>query len=320
MSAPARCPVCAGNGPFAPAGFHKEYELYDCAACGVGFAWPFKNPGPEFYEHNTDMYPKEVQTATDPFSYEYDEGLAILTRTLAKGARVLDIGCGGGGFLHRGKAAGFAMTGVDFNPARAALLQQAGYDVLRGGLLDFARSRPSARFEAITMFEVLEHLDDPAGWLAAARHLLTADGILVVGTPNRRRRFDQFQAPGMEEIDLPPHHLSRWTEPALRGFLAARGLEVMECRALGYPRALLGLMLRNGLRLGMATKALKVDQLQHASTETAGIKTGIVKSLVAIKSGLIEMLSFLFFPFFRLAMRAKGWEGPILLAAARRPK
>ncbi len=321
MNAGPACPLCRGGEPKTFVRERAGYVLWDCPDCGVGFCSPFKNPGPEYYQHNTDMYSVKLAQTTDPMSFEYDEGLDLLTRTLTPGARLLDVGCGAGGFLHRARAAGFTVSGVDFNAERAKALNAAGFDVFHGSLPDYGRGVAGA-FDAVTMFEIVEHLDDLALWLDAAKSLLKPGGRLVVGTPNRRRAFDPFVGPGMEDVDNPPHHLTRWDASALNRALTRAGFEVDECRALAYPLPLVRLMVRNSLRLGLATKALGVSQLRHASAAGAAVPpsgAGAVRGLVALKEAVLNTGAWLGYPAFRAACALFGWEGAILLAAARKP-
>ena len=131
------CPLCGSAAPKTFVRAYGEYRVLDCPDCGSGFSDPFRNPGPEYYEHNADLYSIKIESRPDPMSFEYREGLALLQRELPRGARVLDIGCGAGGFLHSAKAAGFAIVGLDFNPARSAALRERGFDVFNGDLPGF---------------------------------------------------------------------------------------------------------------------------------------------------------------------------------------
>lgn len=318
MSPGPACPLCGGKSPKIFVRAWREYTLYDCPDCGAGFCDPFKNPGPEYYEHQKDIYAVHVEETTDPSSYEYDEALRKLAGELKPGARVLDVGCGAGGFLHRAKAAGFAVSGLDFNAERVAALRARGFDVFSGALPEFARGSAARSFDAITLFELIEHLDDPASWLEAAKAMLKPGGLLIVGTPNRERAFDPFTGPGLEEIDNPPHHLTRWNAAALSKLLSRRGFKIDECRALGYPLPLVQLLLRSALSLGAARKALNVDQLRAAPAFAApGARERIVKSLVAAKMAAINTAACLAYPLLQAAAALFGWQGVALFAVAR---
>lgn len=320
--APATCPLCRRAVAGPPLRTWGEYRLHDCPACGFGFCVPFKNPGAEYYARLEEMYPHESQTATDPMSEEYDACLDFFRGRDVAGRRLLDVGCGGGGFLKRARDRGFAITGIDYNADRlAAVRAELGADVFTGSVEDFARERPDERFDVVTIFEVVEHLDDPGRWLDVIFGLLKPGGHFFIGLPNRERTFDPFTGPAMEWIDNPPHHLSRWSAPVLRRFVESRSFEVLSCASLGVPRQLLALLLRKKLQFGLATKTLKVDEIAHVGTASAPAdgRARLILALVAVKEAAINAAAWLLYPFFRLACRAFGWQGVILLCVSRRP-
>jgi 2-polyprenyl-3-methyl-5-hydroxy-6-metoxy-1,4-benzoquinol methylase len=99
--------------------------------------------------------------------------------------RVLDVGCGDGGFLHRMHQLGWSATGVDFDP-KAIENAQARYgpaltllntDLSRAHFLDDS-------FDVITMSHVIEHVPDPVALMVEARRVLKSGGRLVMTTPN----------------------------------------------------------------------------------------------------------------------------------------
>ena len=112
--------------------------------------------------------------------------------------RLLDVGCGQGQFLARA-ARRFDVYGIDISPAR---VQRAR--VVTG--MDGAVTVGSATelpfrvsfFDVVCALDVVEHLDDPAVFLAEARRVLRPDGLLLFSTPNtaslghRRKGHDSF--------------------------------------------------------------------------------------------------------------------------------
>ncbi len=102
-----------------------------------------------------------------------------------EGARVLDVGAGGGGFLALAKERGAHVRGIEFSgTARRFALEH--HDVLLSeAALDDA-SWDEGGFDLITIWDLAEHLPDPAGTLRRAASLLAPGGRLALTTPSRK--------------------------------------------------------------------------------------------------------------------------------------
>ena len=108
--------------------------------------------------------------------------LAEMARRLpAGGARLAELGCGSGGMLEALGRFGTAV-GVETDPALRERARERGLDVRAGALPD-AIPLEVGRWDAVCLFDVLEHVDDEAGALAACRRLLGPGGRLFVTVP-----------------------------------------------------------------------------------------------------------------------------------------
>jgi SAM-dependent methyltransferase len=108
--------------------------------------------------------------------------LAEMARRLPAGrARMAELGCGSGGMLEALSRFGTAV-GVETDATLRARAQERGLDVRAGALPDAIPLHPG-RWDAVCLFDVLEHVDDEAGALAACRLLLVPGGRLFVTVP-----------------------------------------------------------------------------------------------------------------------------------------
>lgn len=145
-----------------------------------------------------------------------------LTRGLRGGAapRLLDFGCGYGEFLSMCALYGFEAFGVDRSPARRE----------NGGFLrvfaEIEEVAPFAPFHALTLFEVLEHLDAPAELLTRLRDLLAPGGLLVLETPDCSGVLGIATASDYRKID-PLDHINCFTPESLRGFAERLGFRAI---------------------------------------------------------------------------------------------
>lgn len=111
---------------------------------------------------------------------------------------VLDVGCSRGSFLAAGARLGFSMEGVEPAANIAAAARAQGLTV-HTGLLEEA-GFPPASFDAVTLFEVIEHLKEPLALLRECHRVVKPGGLLVLSTGNTmswtvaamRERWDYF--------------------------------------------------------------------------------------------------------------------------------
>jgi len=145
-----------------------------------------------------------------------------------KKGRLLDIGCADGAFLEAARAAGFEPWGIDFDrrSVRYAREKRGLERIEASSLEDFVERIRSQGilFDAVTMFEVLEHQADPRGFLSLATGLLKPGGVLAGSVPNRRRFHMKGSLMERWWHDLPPHHFTRWDPAVMERFLTSQGL------------------------------------------------------------------------------------------------
>ncbi|MGE5284254.1 MAG: class I SAM-dependent methyltransferase, partial [Actinomycetota bacterium] len=120
--------------------------------------------------------------------------------------RLLDVGCGFGGFVALMRDRGWDAEGVDPSPVTVAAASAKGIPVRLGTLGEF--SRPGAAYRAITMFYVLEHLFDPMSALRRVFALLEPGGVLLVRVPDTTPIVRLLSPFGLGDgLYDPPFHL-----------------------------------------------------------------------------------------------------------------
>jgi 2-polyprenyl-6-hydroxyphenyl methylase / 3-demethylubiquinone-9 3-methyltransferase len=168
----------------------------------------------------------------------------IAERAVLKGARVLDVGCGGGLLSEAMARAGADVVGIDLAPA---VLEVARLHLLESGLkVDYRETGTEAlaqamggQFDVVTCLEMLEHVPDPASVIRACADLLRPGGRLFVSTLNRTPRSFATAIVGAEYVMrlLPrgTHHYARFIKPSELGAdLRAAGLVLEDLRGIGY--------------------------------------------------------------------------------------
>jgi 2-polyprenyl-6-hydroxyphenyl methylase/3-demethylubiquinone-9 3-methyltransferase len=135
-------------------------------------------------------------------------GLDAASRTPLKGLRILDIGCGGGLVAEPLARLGADVTGVDAGDSniKAAMVhaEAAGVPVdYRTGTVEGLIAAGEKPFDMVLTLEVVEHVADPARFLADCAGLVKPGGLMLVATLNRTAKAFALAIVGAE-------HVLRW--------------------------------------------------------------------------------------------------------------
>jgi SAM-dependent methyltransferase len=112
----------------------------------------------------------------------FRDRICAIEQRYGRRGRLLDVGCALGDFLLEAKAAGWDVHGVEISSFAAERARERGLDVRAGRLEEL--DLPAASFDAITLYDSIEHLTDPVATLAAVGRLLVPGGLVHLVTPN----------------------------------------------------------------------------------------------------------------------------------------
>ena len=173
--------------------------------------------------------------------------LALAASELQPGARLLDVGCGTGFFLEAA-AERYAVAGLDPSPQAVGFCLKRGLtEVREGGVATLAGMKPG--FDAVTFFDVIEHLPDDLGALALARQVLRPGGRVFVSVPAYQWLWSHH-----DEVH---GHQRRYTRVLLRQRLEAAGLNQPRTGYFNARLLPLALLIRGFQRL--TGRGLEVD-------------------------------------------------------------
>jgi len=157
--------------------------------------------------------------------------LEHLVMKIPEGApRLLDYGCGLGFFLDSAFDRGFDVHGLEFNHyAIEYIRKRYAYPVSHSS--SFAPDRP---YDVVTMFDVIEHLQDPFEGLESARDMLVDNGILVVATIDSTSVTSRLMGKRLEDFRRISEHLFFFSRSNLTSILRRYGFDVLETSSLGH--------------------------------------------------------------------------------------
>jgi SAM-dependent methyltransferase len=231
------CPICLTDDTtellqardinfFGPGEFH----VVRCRHCGLVYPNPRPTPA-----GMAQYYPPHYWTpppATDVPPY-LDAGirrsLAILCRDYP-GRRILDVGCAVGRMPAFLRTLGFDAVGLEPYELPCRLgRDRYGIEIIHATLQDADLEDES--FDALTFFDVLEHMDDPVGDLKRARALLKPGGAVFVKVPNIAAMQARLFGRWWYWLDV-PRHLWHFSPRSLRRALEVAGFADVRCRAI----------------------------------------------------------------------------------------
>jgi len=234
----------------------REIQFCECPNCGLrSFSPPIQGDG-NFYADlakGLDSFASKWVASHVPVDGEHKETAASRLRKAAfraapstllyetpRGSRqefefasgyiqagmsVLEVGCGGCGFwdcLQQDIRSEIHYVGLEIDPAAVAMDVARHIDVRAELVEDHARAA-AAQYDVVCLFQVLEHIVDLRSFLDACLCCLKPGGRLIFSVPNARS-FLGHQPDNI--LNMPPHHVTWWTELPIRYLAADLQLDV----------------------------------------------------------------------------------------------
>jgi 2-polyprenyl-3-methyl-5-hydroxy-6-metoxy-1,4-benzoquinol methylase len=238
---PRRCPTC-GSAESGPELEKDHLALVRCAHCDTVYVSPAFNEDHYRNAYASSDYQSIIRHLGEA-SHEYRvtrfgvERVETMTRYLDvipdAGIRYLDVGCSTGFVVEAARDRGWRASGIDLNASAIAFGRRRDLD-LQVAALEDAGFAPGS-FDAISLFDVLEHLLDPAATVRRCLDLLRPDGILYIYVPNYDSASRLLMGADAHFI-WPTHHLTYYTPITLRDFLERHGLvlELVQTEGLDF--------------------------------------------------------------------------------------
>lgn len=246
------CPVCGSERFFLRYRFRGDlnkkinmrggipgavhHSIVECIDCGVSYACPRDSDGilAEIYSSSRlSDYLREQRSKEKMFNRQFDR---IESWSRGKG-KLLELGCAAGLLCRIAVERGWEAVGCD--SWKEAVEYGRGRWNLDLRVIDANfRNKIEGKFDAIVLWDTIEHLSNPKLLLSDLREMLKEDGILALSTPDYGSLSRRLLGSRWQFFERT--HLVYFSRKTLMNLLRSSGFRVLECRgqtkvvSLGY--------------------------------------------------------------------------------------
>jgi 2-polyprenyl-3-methyl-5-hydroxy-6-metoxy-1,4-benzoquinol methylase len=216
---------------------HEEFSIWKCANCGLLFTQDIPQAAEIGKYYKSQDYVSHSDTRKGLMNKTYHVARNIMlgkkfrmVNHMAKGKTLLDIGSGTGYFPAYMKAKGYKVTGVEVDQdAREFAKKEFGLTVYSPE--DFLENSIEGKFDVISLWHVLEHLDNFDLYIERMLEHLLPGGCLVIALPNcsslDARHYKEFWA----GYDV-PRHLWHLTPSTVKILADKHGMQITKMKRL----------------------------------------------------------------------------------------
>lgn len=258
----------------ASGGVRGTQTIVKCNKCGLVYVNPRIDGKTvvKAYEDGVDsLYISQADQRVETFSH----AIKILDQYVPKKGKVLDVGAAAGFFMQAAKKDGWKVDGVE--PSQQLTKwgsSKFGFRIRQGTLS--ANKLRAGTYDAVTMWDVLEHVPDPLTELIECKRVLKKGGIILINYPNYGSKLARLA--GKYWWFLLSVHLYYFTPDTIAKTLKKAGFRLVHTQhhwqtlRLGYLFKMVGLYSKGLSRLGeKACRILGIYELPipyYASQET----------------------------------------------------
>ena len=218
------CPACFSTDKRKL--FVKDGGTYNrCLSCQTIYLCPVLKDDhlAEYYANNHAFQAQSHVDESDFYRAIYSHGLDVIQRHSGSGL-LLDVGCSAGAFMEIAQERRFEVRGLELNCQEAEIARSRGFTVAE---LDLVSLDSGETFDAISLWDVFEHLKRPDLLLRKALSLLNEGGVLFLQIPSA----DSLSARVLQErcnMFDGVEHVALYTHSSIRDLLEREKFEILE--------------------------------------------------------------------------------------------
>lgn len=253
-----KCDLCGGDYRFFKLLYDLDgFKIMKCNKCGLVFRNAVLSPQEISQLYSSDYFNKEQE---DYFLKNEEIKIKDFTKRIGEieelyktKGKLLDIGSGLGTFLNICQKRGWQAYGEDVSEYAASYVQEKlGLKVYEGKLSDL--ELPNNCFDIITLWDVIEHSENPSVLLKEIYRILKKDGLVVAQTAMedslvyKSAHWTYCLTNGWFKNPVvrghPIHHSTFYSLKTLEKTLETAGFEVIGKKRVSFPKQLISVRKR----------------------------------------------------------------------------
>jgi 2-polyprenyl-3-methyl-5-hydroxy-6-metoxy-1,4-benzoquinol methylase len=219
---------------------NEVFSIWKCQDCSLQFtqAVPDANHIGKYYQSESYVSHSDTQKGIINQLYHFVRNITLKRKrslieatTKKSTGSILDIGCGTGAFLHTMQQAGWDITGLEPDETASNNAKKL-YDITTAPPSTLF-SLPENKFDAITMWHVLEHVHQLNEYISQLKKILLPNGRIFIAVPN----YTSFDAAHYQShwaaYDV-PRHLYHFSPKSMEKLLANHGLTILSHQPMWF--------------------------------------------------------------------------------------
>ena len=210
----------------------KPFSIYRDQKTNVLYTYPVAQNLDEYYK--SDRYHSHSVEAKNWFEvlymlsrkYRTKKKLSLIKQHCT-GKRILDIGCGTGGFLKLAQLNQLEVDGIENNKKANEKASRSLNQKVFADLPSISYTKKN--YNAVTLWHVLEHLPNIQNQIEQIHSLLDKNGVLFIAVPNHESFDAKYYKEYWAAYDV-PRHLWHFTPTSLKTILIENGFEIIQCK------------------------------------------------------------------------------------------
>lgn len=219
------CKVCHNSNPeqFIVAYQKDDIEVVQCQHCSFVFIPPYYRKQLTYHQYKDESVLNQIRAGNDWVKIQRHRLRFKLIQKYKPSGKLFDLGVGWGHFLYTGKLLGYDTSGIEISEMPYTYAKEdLKLNVQHIDFFDYPNEE--AKYDLLTMWDVLEHIDDCDKVLEKCSKMLKKDGIIVIQVPQIDSYFAKKYKEKWKMMGL--DHVNYFSKRTITDLLSQYGFEV----------------------------------------------------------------------------------------------